>query len=267
MGLLDNNRFLFAGNKQEDVKTLDLNGNDVILNIQPKKGYNCVCIHVKTTNVDGVKIRMKKLGISNYIYAIDDYGNIHSLITSANCRSLYFQDESYSNSYYIESNELDTIQLNNINKIAANLEVVISYLKFMPKNLLSLKPTQILYSERLIFEDKYISTASRNEEFSSISKFFKYLIVQVKYFKSSGAEAQMASTIRLYPFASFFNKVENINNSYLTYNTKEIINDTKQYAVSSGFIENNFIGGFRVEIISDDLEVGDSVIFQILGVR
>lgn len=269
MGLLDNNRFLFAGNKKEEVKTIDLNvaSGTVLLNIPPKKGYNCICINVNTNNAEGVQILIKRLGIENYINAIDELGNICSIITSANCGGISIQKAYYSNSYYIESSELETLQLVNYNKIAANVNVIISYLKFMPKNLLSLKPTQILYTKKLTYESVYIVDLAIAQEFTSISKFFKYLIVQIKYFKSSGEEAQMTSSIKLYPIAYFFDGVQNTNNIKLTYNTKEIINNTKQYAASSGFIENNFIYGFRAEISSDDLEVGDSVIFQILGVR
>ena len=271
MGLLDNNRFLFAGNQQDEEKALDLSySNSVLLRIAPKKGYGCICLSVNNkNNLENVKLLVKKPDDKDIPYFVDEKGEIHSQITSKNCGARIYRDVKSSNEYYIKSDELTPLTLVNVNKVNGEVFVKVSYLKSIPSDILALKPTQILATEKLSFDETYIAYNSGilYNEFVQISKYFKYLILQIEYFDSTGEKKAVTSNIKMYPFSFFPGDSYTSSNLTLIYSTKEIINSESRYAHSSGYIENNFFAGMRAEISSNDFVRGDSVIFQILGVR
>lgn len=272
MGLLDNNRFLFAGNQHDEEKALDLSSSgSVLLRIAPKKGYGCICLSVNNkNNLENVKLLVKKQEDSKDIpYFVDEKGEIHTQITSKNCGARIYRNDKSSNEYYIKSDELTPLMLVNANNVNGEVFVKVSYLKSIPSDILALKPTQILATEKLFFDGTYIVYNSNilYDEFVYISKYFKYLILQIKYFDSTGADKAVTSNIKMYPFSFFPGDDYTSTKFSLIYNTKEIINSESRYAHSSGYIENNFFAGMRAEISSDDFVIGDSVTFQILGVR
>ena len=272
MGLLDNNRFLFAGNQQDEEKALDLSYSDsVLLRIAPKKGYGCIRLSVNNkNNLENVKLLVKTQKDGKDIpYFVDEKGEIHSQITSKNCGARSYRDVKSSNEYYIKSDDLTPLWLENINKVNGEVFVKVSYLKSIPSDILALKPTQILATEKLVFDETYIvyNSSSLLNEFVQISKYFKYLILQIKYFNSTGENKAVTSNIKIYPVTFFPGESYTSANLSVIYSTKEIINSESRYAHSSGYIENNFFAGMRAEISSNDFVRGDSVIFQILGVR
>lgn len=263
---VDSNRFLFAGNKMEETKSYSLASTGIILRIEPKKGYSCVRIGVNLNGLVGVKIALLSSGDGNLVPSIDSKGEIHTCITTENCGGIIYSSDTTYNSYYISWDELTNIRLYNDTAVEGSIDITVAYLKSMPSSLVSLRPTQILYSKTLTATGTTNTLfSSSRDEFSLISQYFKYIMVRLQFKAEDGTLKTVSGHLYLYPYGYFIEDTHNVYDASVAQPRNKLEFNTNSYA--SEYIENRFTNGFRLELTGNELVANDKIIFQIIGIR
>lgn len=226
-------------------ETLDLSTTGNKKELAASLEYECLAIHVSALSAEGV-FGVTSSKTYGYLQLYDLNGNVYKYIKST---GFYFVPirQIYGN-LFLRVPENSAVS-------EGSATVSLSYMKAFPQEVLSIKPIQRLVSKTVNVPSTSLFIVVDSNELKDISLFKFYFVSYI--FKNNSSSVDRNAQVTVQPYF--------INNT-VSGNSEEIcVSDT--YSMQSTWKEVVAESGLRIYLKVTDRVEGDSVIFNVYGVR